>query len=281
MRRLPILHRAGLPATQVLTLLRVWTQGAHAHIRRALPLMAAWATQMDNAVIGCVETLVDMSLSQWQREHSFLPIANGGGGGVGVGGLGMGCATLRRTSAWLGAWEEGLTAAAAAFGITSMLDMEERWPAFAACVRRMEAEHRALDGARLPSAKWLRCLAGAPSKLQAQLMTPVIQAAWARFERNVVPADVARVVAAGGKEAAMWLAPIPDADPLADAHACVALRLRLGCDVVASPPPPPTACCNCDANKRWCALHMWLDGGTTCIGAHCGWGSCATTQCCV
>ena len=133
--RLRTLSRAGLSKIHCLTLLRTWSQGAGVHIIRAVPLTRMWAAAVDDSVYKLLEFLMGVSLSEVQRHQATLQ--------TGSGGLGLGSMVARREAAWLGAWEGGIAAAADALGITSMMEFEERWPAFKTCVDSMEKSYNA------------------------------------------------------------------------------------------------------------------------------------------
>ena len=102
---------------------------------RAAPTDSGWARRVDEDIVRTVAALVRFeNCSHTQRHLIFTPKK--------FGGLGMGSAEARYASAWLGAWEGGLHHVGQALGITTTLELRERWPAFVSAATRRRGSSR-------------------------------------------------------------------------------------------------------------------------------------------
>ena len=211
-----------------------------------------------------LQILMGCKLMEKQRMQAWLPPSEGG--------LGLGSMKARRASAWIGAWEGGMSAIAAAVGVRSFMELEEVWPEFAVCSEKMDASYNATigDASKLTVHRWAKYIVSTEAKRQATLSGPVQKQMKKNLESQVSGYERARLYGAGGKEAGAFMFPPEDAKPLPDAHARVALRMRLSVpEVVAA---RSHACHNTSKEGRTCAEPLSADGGDHAIKCQLGGG---------
>ena len=210
----------GLPVLHALKLLQVWSQGAAVHIMRAAPIDTEWARAVDADIVQTVNTLVHFErCTHTQRSLIFTPKK--------LGGLGMGSAEARYTSAWLGAWEGGLHHVTQALGITTTLELHERWPAFMSAAARHTAIWKRQTHQPLPEQRWTACLRNPQPKRQGQLQQQVNTTLHKLLLSTAAPETRGCIQSCEGREASAFMDPPENEQPIPDDCARVALRLRL------------------------------------------------------
>jgi len=217
--RLIQLQRNGLSLTHVLQLLRTWTQGAYVHILRAIQVSEGWAQSVDDSAMSIMETLLgEMRLDQ--KQQMFIPIKSGG--------LGMGSATLRRTAAFIGAWEGGIEQIGRLNGIKTVAALREQWPCLAGALDRGDQEIRDLTGTAEKPTKWQMTLHRPSAKRQREIAKEIMAATVTQLHTDLPHDHSVRLSACASAEGSVLLRPPPDEKPIPDAHMKIALRLRLG-----------------------------------------------------
>ena len=158
--RLEALQQGGLSLVHILTPLRTWTQGAGVHIIRAFPVTREWTKEVDKDVMETFARLAGMeNPTETQTKQFFMPTIEGG--------MGMGSMEARHAAAWLGAWEAGISEICEESGITSMIQLQEQWPAMKACIGRKEETYKDQTGETLQAHRWTERITRTAPKRQA------------------------------------------------------------------------------------------------------------------
>ncbi len=97
----------------MLQLLRTWTQGAHVHLLRAVPVTADWARAVIKAWFAFFQSILGR-VDDHHINKRFIPIK--------AGGWGLGPAVIRAVPAFIGVWEAGLQRVAEQMGMATLLE---------------------------------------------------------------------------------------------------------------------------------------------------------------
>ena len=216
--RMQALQSAGLRTQTAWTLFRTYVSGANNHVLRGCWADQAWCLDYDGRVVGFVEGLLGTSLDDSQRRQLFMPVA--------LGGCGLPSASLRRSAALLGSWEQCFADVARANDASSASSLLTRAPLVAASLEEAVREIRALGVPRYNS-DWSGCFNGERPKRQALLSQQVNKNCRRKLLADLGLEDKVDLRSAGGKGGA-WLLPATRSDHMMpNDHFVVALRLRL------------------------------------------------------
>ena len=217
-QRIRDLQTAGLSNQAAFSLFRTYVNGAVTHLQRANLTDQTWCMAWDAEVLEMISGWVDTPLDASQRVQVFLPVREGG--------LGLGATEARRAAAYLGSWEQCLSAVASAGGSTTSASLLSQAPRSAASIH--EAQTGLQQQGVHAHVDWESRMVRPQRRRQRQWTREVQETMHARLLSELPELDAADLRSAGGAGAgAFLLSPTDDVHQLPDSHFCVALRRRL------------------------------------------------------